>query len=115
MILTQQIDVLDTAGADDYSTAQDDWISQSDCFILTYAISDRKSYDKLTHLRNRIAAIKRIDERNKFPMVLVGNMKDKDENQRHVSEEEGKSFSETHGVPFTEASAFTGENIEVCY
>ena len=44
-------------------------------------------------------------------MVLVGNKCDLEEN-REVTEEEGKEFAERHGMLFFETSAKTGQNVK---
>lgn len=133
--------ILDTAGLDDYSTAQDDWIGQCDAFILTYMINSRDSYSKLNNLISRVIAIKRTEnvpmiivgewisswnQQKLFPLLakknyfawnlasnlIPGNKKDL-EDLRQVPFEEGQAFASKKGVKFIETSSKTGENVEV--
>ncbi len=44
-------------------------------------------------------------------VILVGNKKDLEQNERKVTEEEGKVLAKKYGIKFFEASAKTGHNI----
>ena len=52
------LNIMDTSGVDHGCTAQDNWIEQSDSYILIYSITDRDSFEKLTGLKNRVDWIK---------------------------------------------------------
>ena len=45
-----EIEVLDTAGEEDYQNLRDSWINYAEGFILAYAINDKKSFDYLNEL-----------------------------------------------------------------
>ncbi len=47
-------------------------------------------------------------------MILVGNKSDKNK-ERAVSYEDGKLFAETHGIPFFETSALTGDQVRQAF
>ena len=40
-----QLEILDTAGQDDYQTMLDTWINSSDGFLLVYSIDNKESFD----------------------------------------------------------------------
>ena len=40
-----QLEILDTAGQDDYQTMLDTWINSSDGFILVYSIDNKDSFE----------------------------------------------------------------------
>lgn len=49
-------------------------------------------------------------------IVLVGNMKDKNERLREVTTAQAESFKEKHGCKwYIETSAKTGENVEMLF
>jgi len=41
------IEILDTAGEDDYQTMIDEWIKTANGFLLVFAINDKDSFDAL--------------------------------------------------------------------
>src|SRR5262249_20077250 len=41
------LEILDTAGQDDFSMLRDQWIRECDGFVLVYNITDRDSFDEL--------------------------------------------------------------------
>jgi GTPase KRas protein len=52
------LNIMDTSGVDHYCTAQDNWIEQSDSYILIYSIADRDSFEKMSGVKNRVDWIK---------------------------------------------------------
>jgi GTPase KRas protein len=97
---SSEIEILDTAGQDDYQTMLDMWINFGQGFLLVFAVNDRESFDWLTKRRDRILKIKK----GSCPIVLVGNKCDL-ENERVVSETEGKELAKSWGVSYIETSA----------
>jgi small GTP-binding protein len=95
-----ELEILDTAGQDDYQTMLDMWINFGQGFLLVYAINDRESFDWLNKRRDRILKIKK----GSCPIVMVGNKCDLEE-ERVVSEEEGKELAKQWGALFIETSA----------
>lgn len=93
----------------------DDWILQSNAYVLTYMINDYESFKKIEELILRVKNIKRT---TKIPMILAGkflphpgNKKDKD--GREVTEADARVFADKLGIKFLETSAKSGENIQV--
>jgi Ras-related protein Rap-1A/Ras-related protein Rap-1B len=95
-----EIDILDTAGQDDYQNLLDSWINFADGFLLIYAINDKESIIKLEKLRDKILKIKR----GNVPIVIVGNKCDL-ENERVISDSEAKELANLWGATYIETSA----------
>merc|ERR1719228_1685653 len=52
--VTVTLNILDTAGQEEYSALQDSWFRFGHAFILTYSITDSHSYDDLNVLRRKL-------------------------------------------------------------
>eukprot|EP01130_Rhizamoeba_saxonica_P007435 TRINITY_DN3009_c0_g1_i1.p1 TRINITY_DN3009_c0_g1~~TRINITY_DN3009_c0_g1_i1.p1 ORF type:complete len:333 (+),score=73.47 TRINITY_DN3009_c0_g1_i1:57-1055(+) len=102
------LDILDTAGQEEYSAMRDQYYTIGQGFILTYSITSRSSFDECRTILHSLYRVKDIED---VPIILVGNKVDL-EHDRQVSVEEGIEFANTHGMPFLEVSAKTRINIE---
>jgi GTPase KRas len=98
--VTCVVDILDTAGQDDYQSLMNYWVNYGEGFVLVYAINDRESFNGLDEKRDKILKMKK-DEIS--PIVLVGNKSDL-VNQRVVTYEEGKNLAAKWGCSFFESS-----------
>lgn len=65
-----KIEILDTAGQDDYQTMLDSWISYADGFLLIYSIDDKESLEAVKGKYERIVRNKRGQEPQ---IIVVGN------------------------------------------
>jgi small GTP-binding protein len=101
------LDILDTAGQDEFGTMRDSYMRESAGFVLVYAVTSRASLEALAEFREEILRAKDADE---VPVLVVGNKCDL-EDQREVPEEDGRRLAATWGAGFTEASAKTRHNI----
>jgi GTPase KRas protein len=63
------LDILDTAGQEEYSALRSQWFRSGEGFILVYAITSRSSFEHCEFLREKILQAK---DRENVPMVLVG-------------------------------------------
>jgi GTPase KRas protein len=105
------LDILDTAGQDDYSAMRDGYMRTGQGFLLVYAINSRSSFDEIHDFRSQILRTKDSDA---VPLVLVGNKCDL-VNERQVLTEEGSSLAKVWNCPFFEASAKARINVEECF
>merc|ERR1719323_1384682 len=80
------LDVLDTAGQEEYASLQDQWIREGDGYLLVYSIISKDSFDEVKLLYDKIV---RIRDTESFPWVLAGNKCDL-HNQRQVTEKNAK-------------------------
>ena len=95
------LDVLDTAGEEEYSTVQRQYMRASHGFLLVYSITRRQSFDELARYVEQIQRAKEVEY---FPGVLIGNKIDL-ETERQVSFEEGQQLAERLELAFFETSA----------
>jgi GTPase KRas protein len=102
------LDILDTAGQEEYSAMRDQYMRTGQGFILVYAITSRSSFDEIVSFREQI---KRVKDKEKVPLVLVGNKCDL-ETERQVTTAEGSELAKSFGCPFFESSAKTRINVE---
>jgi len=102
------LDILDTAGQEEYSAMRDQYMQGGEGFLIVYAINSRDSFDEVTTFRDQILRVK---DKDKVPMVVCGNKCDL-ENDREVSKTEGEDLTKSFGVPFFETSALSRINID---
>eukprot|EP01095_Lingulamoeba_sp_RSL-Kostka_P000534 TRINITY_DN10810_c2_g1_i1.p1 TRINITY_DN10810_c2_g1~~TRINITY_DN10810_c2_g1_i1.p1 ORF type:complete len:188 (-),score=59.06 TRINITY_DN10810_c2_g1_i1:79-642(-) len=95
------LDILDTAGEEEYSSMVDQYIRTGQGFIIVYSITNRISFEKIYYYLEKILRVKDVD---KYPMVLAGNKCDL-ANEREVESEEALEIAQKHECPFFETSA----------
>lgn len=94
------VEILDTAGQDDYQSLMNEWIKSGEAFVLVYGINDRESFIGLEDIKDKIMKMKR----DEFaPIVIVGNKCDL-EDQRVVTKEEAEDTAKKWGCMFYETS-----------
>ncbi|KZT74851.1 hypothetical protein DAEQUDRAFT_720030 [Daedalea quercina L-15889] len=101
------IEVIDTAGQEEYATLRDQWVREGQGFILVYSIASRATFERLDVFRQAMLKVKR----QKPVFMLVGNKCDK-QYEREVSREEGAALARNFGCDFLETSAKTPTNVE---
>ncbi|KAI9323055.1 ras family-domain-containing protein [Zopfochytrium polystomum] len=67
------LDVLDTAGQEEYAAMRDQYMRSGDGFLLCYSITSRVSFEEVSKLYARILRVKEVDW---FPVVLVATKAD---------------------------------------
>ncbi|KAI8144218.1 ras-like protein 1 [Fennellomyces sp. T-0311] len=98
---TALLDVLDTAGQEEYSAMREQYMRNGEGFLLVYSITSRMSFEEITTFYQQICRVK---DRDYFPMVLVANKSDL-EADRQVSSQEGRDLARQFGCQFMETSA----------
>jgi len=101
------VEVIDTAGQEEYATLRNQWVREGQGFILVYSIASRSTFDRLEIFRQSMRRVKRGDP----IFTLVGNKCDKTY-EREVSKEEGLALARQFGCEFIETSAKTAQNVE---
>ncbi|KAF5368321.1 hypothetical protein D9758_002345 [Tetrapyrgos nigripes] len=101
------VEVIDTAGQEEYATLRDQWVREGQGFILVYSIASRSTFERLEIFRQSMRRVKRGDP----IFMLVGNKCDKTY-EREVSKEEGAALARQFGCEFIETSAKTAQNVE---
>lgn len=64
------LDILDTAGQEEYSAMRDQYMRTGEGFLLVFAVNSAKSFEDIGTYREQI---KRVKDAEEVPMVLVGN------------------------------------------
>lgn len=94
------VEILDTAGQDDYQSLMNYWITFGEAFILVYAINDKESFVALEDKRDKILKMKKGEI---SPIVIVGNKCDL-ESQRVVKFDEATALAKKWGCSNFETS-----------
>lgn len=95
------LEILDTAGTEQFASMRDLYIKNGQGFILVYSLVNQQSFQDIKPMRDQITRVKRYE---KVPMILVGNKVDLDA-EREVSAGEGKALADEWNCPFMETSA----------
>jgi len=77
------LDVLDTAGQEEYSAMREQYMRTGEGFLLVYSITSRTSFEEITQFQQQILRVK---DKDYFPLIIVGNKCDL-EVDRQVSKE----------------------------
>ena len=96
-----QVEILDTAGQDEYTPLRETFMHTGDGFLLVYSIVDDQTLEELKAIREQIL---RVHKDKKVPMVVIGNKSDMAKKDRAVSKEEGKALADEFGAEFLEVS-----------
>lgn len=102
------LDILDTAGQEEYSAMREQYMRTGEGFLLVYSVTSRTSFDELMTYYQQILRVKDADY---VPVFLVGNKSDL-EDERQVAYEEGVSLAKQFNAPFMETSAKQAINVE---
>eukprot|EP00005_Dracoamoeba_jomungandri_P005463 CAMPEP_0174260340 /NCGR_PEP_ID=MMETSP0439-20130205/9651_1 /TAXON_ID=0 /ORGANISM="Stereomyxa ramosa, Strain Chinc5" /LENGTH=185 /DNA_ID=CAMNT_0015344563 /DNA_START=56 /DNA_END=614 /DNA_ORIENTATION=- len=105
------LDVLDTAGQDEYSALRAQWIRSGEGFVIMYSITAHRTFEFVEMFRNLILESKDLPPEELPPTVLIGNKCDL-EDEREVSTVEGEDLAKKCGTLFFETSAKDHINVE---
>lgn len=83
------------------SAMREQYMRNGEGFVLVYSITSRLSFEEVNTFYQQI---RRVKDRDFFPMILVGNKCDL-ESDRQVSSQEGRDLAKSFGCPFSETSA----------
>jgi len=101
------VDVLDTAGQEEFSAMREHYMLDGEGFLLVYSVTERDSFDLIGTYHEQILRVK---DTQSVPIVLVGNKSDL-ECDRTVDMLEGQLFAQELGCRFVETSAKLGINV----
>ncbi|KAF2147475.1 uncharacterized protein K452DRAFT_323554 [Aplosporella prunicola CBS 121167] len=127
------LEVLDTAGQEEYTALRDQWIRDGEGFVLVYSISSRSSFARIQKFHHQIQRVKEsafsgsptypgsplsatsgAGSSGPSPVMLVGNKCDR-VTEREVSTQEGSALARELGCDFVEASAKNCVNVEKAF
>jgi len=95
------LDVLDTAGQEEFSAMREQYMRKGDGFLLVYSVIDPQSYENIRHFHTSILRVK---DRDSYPMILVANKVDL-VHLRKVTEDQGRELASQLQIPYIETSA----------
>ena len=99
--------ILDTAGQERYNSLNESYYKQADCCLLMYDITSRDSFEKIEDYY--IGNIKS-NCRKDIKVILLGNKTDLEED-RKVSQDEGKNLAKDNDYIFMESSCKDNYNV----
>ncbi|KAL8941960.1 MAG: hypothetical protein Q9216_001940 [Gyalolechia sp. 2 TL-2023] len=116
------LDVLDTAGQEEYSAMREQYMRTGEGFLLVYSITSRQSFEEILTFQQQILRVK---DKDYFPIIIVGNKCDLDA-ERQVSRKgksssqpltvwanaEGEDLARSFDCAFIETSAKSRINVE---
>ena len=105
------LDVLDTAGQEEYSAMREQYIRTGEGFMLVYSITSRQSFEEIFTFQQQILRVK---DKDYFPIIVVGNHCTM-ESEREVSFQEGQSLARQFGCRFVEADAKSRKNVDYAF
>ncbi|KIX93115.1 protein Ras-2 [Fonsecaea multimorphosa CBS 102226] len=129
------LEVLDTAGQEEYTALRDQWIRDGEGFILVYSITSRNSFSRIQKFYSQVQRVKESGHphsptganylQSQMPgqstsyngppiIMLVGNKSDQ-HHEREVPFQEGQALAKDLGCEFVEASAKNCINVEKAF
>lgn len=112
---TTLIDILDTAGQEEFNAMQDQWMREGKGFLLVYSVDSRQSFTEISNLRKKILRC-RDTEKGFVPMVIAGNKCDLPDSMRTVAKSEGEALAAGfENCKFVETSAKEKINNVECF
>ncbi|KAI0161022.1 ras-domain-containing protein [Hypoxylon sp. FL1284] len=108
------LDVLDTAGQEEYSAMREQYMRTGEGFLLVYSITSDQSFEEIRTFQQQILRVKDKDPTDYFPMVVVGNKCDL-ESEREVPRQDGEALAKQFGCPFVETSAKSRTNVDKAF
>eukprot|EP01012_Entosiphon_sulcatum_P063818 TRINITY_DN91904_c0_g1_i1.p1 TRINITY_DN91904_c0_g1~~TRINITY_DN91904_c0_g1_i1.p1 ORF type:complete len:109 (-),score=26.46 TRINITY_DN91904_c0_g1_i1:4-300(-) len=88
-----QLDILDTAGQEEFSNVQDEHMRNGQGFVLVYSTTSSSSLEDVKQLQERIQTVRNGSISNDTPIILVGTKIDLVD-ERAVAKEEGEELAQ---------------------
>ncbi|KIM40008.1 hypothetical protein M413DRAFT_189937 [Hebeloma cylindrosporum] len=102
------LDVLDTAGQEEYGAMREQYMRTGEGFLLVYSITSRDSFEEISTFHQQILRVK---DQDSFPVIVVANKCDL-EYERQVGMNEGRDLAKHFGCKFIETSAKQRINVD---
>ncbi|KAJ3121756.1 Ras- protein Rap-1b [Nowakowskiella sp. JEL0407] len=103
------LEILDTAGTEQFTAMRDLYMKNGQGFILVYSITSQATFNDLMDLRDQILRVK---DTEKVPMVLVGNKSDLEDDRVVTRDQGGQLAAQWGSCSFFETSARRRTNVE---
>lgn len=96
------LDVLDTAGQEEYSAMREQYMRTGEGFLLVYSITSRQSFEEILTFQQQILRVK---DKDYFPIIIVGNKCDLG-GEREVSPQGTSEYLSTGALPLLDFLRF---------
>ena len=103
------LDILDTAGQDEFSFLREQYMTNGKGFILVYSVTSQASFDDCKDIYELICRVKGSRD---VPIILVGNKCDLEEDRAVTKEEAEAAAQEFGNCTFIESSAKDDINVD---
>ncbi|XP_071833030.1 circularly permutated Ras protein 1-like isoform X2 [Apostichopus japonicus] len=104
------LDILDTAGQEEFSTIREQYMRLGQAFVIVYSIDDKNSFQAALDIHTLAKRIKGTS----FSAILCGNKSDL-ESERQVPAADGEKEAKARDMAFMETSAKTGEKVTLAF
>ncbi|RLV89842.1 GTP-binding protein rhb1 [Spathaspora sp. JA1] len=105
------IEILDTAGQDEFSIMNEKHLVGIHGYLLVYSVTSRQSFELIEFIRDKI--LNSIGNED-LPMILVGNKCDLNL-QRQVATKEGQELADKFKCKFVETSVKDNVNVNIAF
>ncbi|CAO3591707.1 unnamed protein product [Absidia cylindrospora] len=106
-----QIDILDTAGQEEYAAIRDNYYRSGEGFLCIFSVCEQESLEHTQEFRDQILRV--LDDET-VPFILVGNKVDL-AHLRKVSTSEAGALAQEWNCQYVETSAKTRQNVDQVY
>lgn len=101
------LEILDTAGTEQFASMRDLYIKNGQGFVVVYSITSLQTFQDIRTMKEQITRVKGTGQ---VPLLLVGNKCDL-ASQREVPITDGVTLAQLWGCPFMESSAKSKVNV----
>lgn len=112
------MNIVDTAGQEEYENLRNKYVSDGDAFIIVYSVTDKSTFDEVEKFLEKIFKGKasKVGQDPKTiiaftPILLIGNKIDL-EGRREVTSEDAQTLCKKYGLALLETSAKKRLNVE---
>jgi len=103
------LDILDTAGQEEYSALRDTYMRNGEGFLTVFAVNSRMTFSELPDMIKQILLVK---DRDEVPIIIVGSKCDLNPT---VQMSQIKGLCDQHHIPFIPCSALGNINVEYLF
>ena len=105
------VDIIDTAGQEEYSALRDQYLKKGHGFIFVFSIVNEQSFYELDGFHEQLYQVLGKDKTTHIPFIIAGNKSDL-ESERQVPADVAKTRAMNWGVEYMETSAKQAKNIK---
>ncbi|MES1908499.1 MAG: hypothetical protein MHM6MM_001422 [Cercozoa sp. M6MM] len=106
------LEILDTAGQEEYSSLESTWYQQGDAFMLLFAITSLNAFDRVKYHHTKL--LRAHEDKDQLPILLVGTKCDL-EDERQVERSAAEELATEMDSVYIETSALTSTNIQSAF